>query len=129
MLPDTAIELINTVTYRPGWTLKAEDHTKRFADSVCVRVTYLAPETGRNNWPEYTETIQARASFAIQVHDCNDPVSLYRKVLDGLLSIEIHEARELFRVQPIGWAPFHPHTTDGMDVWGDPHGDLLFGLV
>jgi hypothetical protein len=94
-----------------------------------VKVTYPAPETGRDNWRNgYAEQIMARASFPIQIHDC-DAEALFRKVLEALLVIEVHEAREIFRVQPTGWAPFHPHQVDGMRRWGNPHADLSFGLV
>lgn len=128
MLPETAIELISTICYRPGWLLEATDYSNRFEAAICLKVTYPAPETGRDNWPEYTQMIQARASFPIQIHDC-DAQTLFRKVLDVLLEIEVHEAREIFRVHPTGWAPFHPHQVDGMQRWGNAHRDLAFGLV
>ena len=130
MLAATAIELIGTVCYRPGWTFEASDYTNRFESAICVKVTYPAPETGRDNWAlGYPEQIQARAAFPIQIHDCADAGALFRKVFDLIVEIEIHEAREIFRVKPTGWAPFHPHQVDGMNRWGNPKGDLAFGLV
>lgn len=128
MLPETAIELVSQIVYRPGWTFEASDYTNRFEAAICVKVTYPAPETARSNWPAYEKRIVARASFPLQVANC-DTTDLYRKIMDMLIVIEVHEAREIFRIQPTGWAPFHPHKLDGMERWGQPHADLAFGLV
>lgn len=129
MLTETAIRLVETVCYRPGWTLEATDYSNRFEGCICIKVSYPAPETGRENWANgYCEQIRARASFPIQIHDA-DTTTLYRRVLMALVEIEVHEAREIFRVSPTGWAPFHPHQIDGMRRWGQPERDLAFGLV
>lgn len=129
MLPATAIELVSQIIFRPGWKFEASDYTNRFESAICVRVTYPAPESSRHNFPDYPEQIEAHASFPIQVAEC-DAAALYRKILEHVIAvIDVHEARELFRIAPTGWAPFHPHQVDGMTRWGTPQADLAFGLV
>lgn len=128
---ETALELMANITYRPGWTFEASDYTNRFEGALCVKVVYPAPETGRANWANgYAEQINARAAFAIFFHDCRNAEELYRRIFCQIITvIELHEAREIFRIKPTGWAPFHPHTIDGMTRWGVPNEDLAFGLV
>lgn len=129
MLVETAIRLVEEISFRPGWTFTATEY-KRFESAICLTVSYPAPETGRDNWAKgYPEEIRVTPSFPIQIHDCADACAFYRKVMAIIGQIDEHEAREIFRIQPTGWAPFHPHQTDGMDRWGNPHEDLRFGLV
>lgn len=121
MRVDTAIALIDQLVYKPGYTLTAEDHTKRFEGTVKVTLHYEAPETGRENAADgYPEIINTYAVFPIAVADLTGPSAaacLYRRVLDAILEVEAHEAREALRVQPTLWAPFHPHQLDGIDLW------------
>lgn len=121
MRVETAIALIEQLVYKPGYHLSAVDHTKRFEGTVKVHLSYVAPETGRENAAKgYEEIIKTYAEFPIAVGDLSGPtanVCLYRRVLDAILEVEAHEAREALRVQPTLWAPFHPHQLDGIDVW------------
>lgn len=142
---DSAVTLINQLIYKPGWTFFAEPHTPRFEGAVQVHVTYPALDSGSNSNPEawqsgYTEEIEggARANFPILVGDADDAETVYRRLLNCVLEIEEHEAREFLRVQPTGWAPFHPHRIEGMRRWaGSPDRradqplchDLQFGLA
>jgi hypothetical protein len=118
---DSAIALINQIVYKPGYTLEAVDHTKRFEGTVKVTLRYVAPETGRDNAAQgYPEIISTYAEFPVAVGDLTGPaaaVCLYRRILDAILQVESHEAREALRVQPTLWSPFHPHTLDGIDQW------------
>lgn len=135
----TALRLIDNVVYKPGWKFTAEDHTKRFEGTIRVRVDYHAPETGRENAEQgYPEEIDTYAEFPIMVADITSDVCLYRRLLDAILRIEQHEAREALRVEPTFWAPFHPHAVGGMKAWAASHNlaqpaeleaDLSFGIV
>lgn len=142
MRVDTAIALIDQLVYKPGYTLTAEDHTKRFEGTVKVTLHYAAPETGRENAADgYQEIINTYAVFPIAVGDLTGPSAapcLYRRVLDAILEVEAHEAREALRVNPTLWAPFHPHQLDGIDLWSSTSGasqrpellrDFQFGIV
>jgi hypothetical protein len=121
MRVESAIALIESVVYKPGYHLSAVDHTNRFEGTVKVRLDYAAPETGRENAAHgYSETIVTYAEFPIAVGDLSGPdaaACLYRRVLDAILDVEAHEAREAFRVNPSLWAPFHPHALDGIKLW------------
>lgn len=132
MRVETAIALINDVIYRPGWQITATDARHRFEDAVRVEIHYPAQETSREEAlaPEgpYRNGNRPYAAFYIQVDGCDD-IALYRRLLDRILEIEQHEAREYLRVRPTGWAPFHPHQADGMRRWGDPERDLMFGAA
>lgn len=136
MLIDSAINLVNSLRYFPGWKFTATDHTKRFEGTILIRVEYLACETGRENAREgYPETINTYATFPVVVADCDD-VQLHAKILKALMKIYEHEAREALRVAPTYWAPFHPHNIDGMRRWNDCKivcddallNDLQFGI-
>jgi hypothetical protein len=134
---DSAIALINTLIYKPGWTFEAEDHTNRFEGSIKVKITYPAKDSVIANAPDYTKDIPggARAAFPLVVRDCDD-VDLYYQIAKVIMEIEAHEMREFLRVNPTKWAPFHPHQIDGMKRWANItedaasfKADLDFGIV
>ncbi|MER5698902.1 hypothetical protein ACWDBO_44890 [Streptomyces mirabilis] len=126
----SAVQLIQQLQYKPGWTLDAEDSTNRFEGTVKVRFVFPAyhseRELAEQGYPKMTEG--SWAEFRIVVSDCDD-TELYRRVLGKIMEIELHEAREFLRVLPTYWAPFHPHRVDGMKRWGDLEGDLSYGIA
>lgn len=130
----SAIDLISSLCYKPGWTFQAEDHTNRFEGSVKVTIHYPAQNSNRDQAAAgYPEEITTYATFALVVADC-DLESLVFQVLQAIVKIETHEAREFLRVSPTMWAPFHPHRVDGMKRWsartGEPMvSDLQFGVA
>jgi hypothetical protein len=136
MLIESAIRLIDMLVFFPGWTFTAEDHSKRFEGTICLTIQYEARETGRENAEQdYPEKINTYAKFPIMVGDINTPEELYRRVLQCIIDVQIHEAREALRVAPTYWAPFHPHALGGMQAWmttkDQPHyfsDDLKFGI-
>lgn len=134
----TAIELVNNLRIMPFWDLTATDHTNRFEGAICLKVEYPSYETSREMYREgYPEQNRPYASFPIVVRDLDD-IGLYRAIVAIIGEIQEHETREFLRVNPTGWAPFHPHQIDGMrrwekgsDEWRDTiqlRGDLHFGL-
>jgi hypothetical protein len=128
MRPVEAVNLVNAIIYKPGWTFTAEEHTNRFEGAIKVRIDYPARNTNQDQAPEYPEEIKTYASFPLVVADC-DHYSLLRRVLEVIFDIEMHEAREYFRTSPDMDAPFHPHTIAGMKRFGTMVDDLKFGIV
>lgn len=134
----TAIRLVDNLRIMPFWDLSASDHSHRFEGAICLKVTYPSYETSREMWAEgYPEPNRPYASFPIVVRDLDD-IGLYRAIVAIITEIQEHETREFLRVNPTGWAPFHPHQIDGMKRWRDGsaewadsvqlRGDLHFGL-
>lgn len=131
----SAIELVHNVIYKPGWTFTARDHTKRFESTIVVRVDYPARNSNRDQAAVgYPQEITTYAEFPLVVKDRTDE-DLYAALLDIIMSIEEHEAREFLRVRPTDWAPFHPHRATGMRRWAARKGntdllaDLQFGIA
>ncbi|MDN3059364.1 hypothetical protein PH213_33490 [Streptomyces sp. SRF1] len=126
----SAVQLINQLSYKPGWEITAEDYTKRFEGTVEVTFVFPAYHSERHlaeqGYPSHTDGSYAK--FAIMVSDCDD-IKLYRRVLEKIIEIETHEAREFLRVRPTYWAPFHPHRVDGMKRWGKVANDYTYGIV
>lgn len=130
---ETALTIINEqVIYVPGWTLQAEAFTNRFEAAVKVEVEYPAYATERQEVQAngaYTRPIVTGGKFPLYL-TCDSEVTLIRQLLDQIiLPIHTHEARESLRLKPTMWAPFHPHRTGGMERWGNPQADLMFGLA
>lgn len=138
MKVESAIELINQLVFWPGWKLTATDHRNRFEGAILVRVDYRAVETGATNARGgYEKEIDTYATFPVIAEVYDDVLHLYRVILDKLMEIQLHEAREAFRVLPTMWAPFHAHRIDGMKAWQTTTGvacepdlmsDLQFGI-
>lgn len=130
----SAISFVQQIIYKPGWRFDVIDHTSRFEGTIDVHITYPALDSGSNSNPDtwkdgYTTGIPggARAAYPIIVSD-TDEIGVLRRLLNAILDIEEHEAREFLRYPHNGWAPFHPHRIDGMTRWGTVDHDLKFGL-
>lgn len=131
----SALKLVNeSLVYKPEWKFTAEDHSNRFEGTITVRVDYPARNSNRDQAENgYPEEIMTYAVFPLVVVDC-DVESLTYKILESIIKIEAHEAREFLRVEPTMWAPYHPHRVDGMKRWsartGEPLvSDLQFGIA
>lgn len=129
MNTNSAIALIGQITFKPGWRFTATSLDDRFENCVRLRIEYPARLTNRGQAPQgYPIEVEPSAEFALLVGQC-DELSLLRQVFDCIMKVECHENREFYRIAPTWWAPFHPHRHDGMERWGDPHGDLTFGVA
>lgn len=130
----SALDLVHTVVYKPGWEFIATDHTSRFEGTITVKVVYPARNSNRDQADAgYPEEITTYATFPLVVADCDDE-SLYLQILQAIVKIETHEAREFLRIKPTNWAPFHPHRVDGMRRWHKMMSqplidDLQFGIA
>jgi len=134
----TAIRLISQLQYKPGWKFEPTDNTHRYENSVAVKITYPAVDSGRENaangYAGQEINGGARAAYPILLDRIDRDEDLYAELLRAIYDIEHHEAREFLRVSPTLWAPFHPHNTDGMERaerqgLGTLKEDLTFGLV
>jgi sugar phosphate isomerase/epimerase len=125
---ERAIQLINSLVYKPGWAFLASDHTNRFANTVKVRIEFDARNSNRECAPDYAEEIRTYANYAFNVAAA-DKFDIARQMLNCLIDIETHEAREFLRFRDSLDAPFHPHNLDGMRRWGNVQGDLQFGIA
>ena len=125
-----ALALVDTLIYKPGWTFRAEDHRNRFESTIKLRIDYPARNSDRDEARRgYPTPISTYAELPIIVGDCTEEQFL-RRIMEAILQIEEHEAREFFRVRPTYRAPFHPHRIDGMEAWGDNiKADLQFGVA
>lgn len=129
MLTQDGIRIIASLCYKPGWKFTATDATDRFATGIRLRIDYPAQNYNREEAPAYATEIMASASFLIQAGTCDCDTTLIRRVLDCIARIDQHEAREALRVHGTYDAPFHPHTVEGIALWGDPVNDITFGLA
>lgn len=128
---DTACTIINEqLVFFPDWTFEAEPFTNRFESAIRAKIQYPACATERAEAPlGYPRQIVTGGQFTLNLR-CDSIDTLMRQVLsDIILPIYCHEAREGLRLAPTFWAPFHPHRSEGMQRWGDPDGDLRFGLA
>lgn len=131
MFVSTALKLIEGLSYKPGWHFEASDYTKRFQDTIMLKCVFPAYESERGyayeGYPKYRT--DSWAQFPIMVGDINEDTELYRRVLEAIMKLEEHEAREFLRVTSTMWAPFHPHNTDGMKRWGNIAEDFRYGIA
>jgi len=135
MNQDVACELINSqLVYKPEWTLRAEDYTWRMQGAILLHVSFTAHSSDRNDAREgYQKVLEPlHNAFPIIVQDCTTEDELIFKVLQVIIALETHEAREFLRRKPTYDAPFHPHRIADMQRWalhtgGSVSDDLNFG--
>lgn len=138
MRVDTALALVNDgLALPPYWEVTAEDYTHRYEDTICLTVNITnARASERENQPDYATEVDggARAKFMVPVGDCEGVEDLVYRVIVAFVEDFTHEVREFVRLKHTGWAPFHPHQTDGIKRWSQAHGtdvlrDYKFGLA
>lgn len=131
-----ALNLVNGISYKPGWTFAAAAHP-RFDESIDLRIRYVVQNSDVRYAPDYTETMfpPATMDFFLSVHSCHSENDLYQMVFECLAQIERHEMREFFAVDGKKYRkPFHPHTVEGMSNWANQrpvveHEDYTLGLI
>lgn len=125
MKTQDVVELLSGLSYRPGWTFDAYapfDGDVVLFEAVCKTVDtsrdcaerdYDTPKT--LEWQEF-----------IHASSYEGREDLLSSVFSWLMAIEVHEAREFFRLKNEGYAaPFHPHRADGTDAWQRSFGAAL----
>lgn len=138
MRVDTALQIVNDdLVIYPGWDIRAEDHTRRFEDTICIHFNITdARMSERENAPRYEQVVKggARSTFPIYVGDINTPDELVGRIIDAQIENFTHEVREFTRFKSTGHAPFHPHQHTSIVRWSERTGrdarlDYLFGLA
>lgn len=129
-----AIDAVHEIVYKPGWTFEASDHTGRYYGTVKVDVAYSAPNSAQEDAPDgYPNLINPTASFTVCVDDLPDRDALWLRIFDDVIrEIEMHEAREFFRIRCENYrAPFHPHIPAGTAAYpgATRDGDVRFGIA
>lgn len=125
----SACRLIENLIYKPEWRFEPESFERRFEGTITVCIHYPAQKSEQDEAEKgYPTSMMTYAKFTMICAEC-DEISLYRQLLDIIMKVEAHEAREFLRVKPTYKAPFHPHTVDGMKAWGDVENDLKFGII
>lgn len=119
MEPKEAVDLINSMGFKPGWTVGARTWQERHQSSIILTVNFPAPDSSFP--PEYKIPVEGgvHGEYALLVGDCRTWDDLMRKVLTLMIEIETHEWREFLRLgaEHDHYAPFHPHTDAGMLRW------------
>ncbi len=137
MKVEQALTLINEgIVYRPGYKIVAEDNTARYGNAIKVGIYCPTVDSGtrdseewKQGYPTAVNAPGARAEFTLTVDDCAAEYDVLRKLLDLITRVEQHEAREFLRLRASGIAPFHPHTSTGIALWGTPELDFTYGLA
>jgi hypothetical protein len=111
-----AAELINGISYRPGW--KIEAHYLPGLPFVLVQAYVRTVNSNRElALKGYPEEIVLGPDTIIDAELYATPEDLYRRILDWIIGLEVHEAREFFRVGDDMDAPFHPHREECQRAW------------
>lgn len=116
MTPEHACELIDRITYKPGWTFDATPEP-RYQDTVSLTVSFTAPDTDVRYAPAYERTLPQTMTFYLHVAPCLTDLALWGLVLECVIHLELHEAREFFAVDERFSKPFHAHTSEGIVNW------------
>ncbi|MFF1469118.1 hypothetical protein [Streptomyces mirabilis] len=112
-----AIELIKGISYRPGWKITAEPMVPGLP-FVVVQAYIDTVNTNREQAIKgYPQKIVLGPDTVIDASLYATPEDLYRRILDWIIGLEVHEAREFFRVGTDMQAPFHPHREECERAW------------
>lgn len=110
------VRIVNEeLTFAPTWKVSAGvsfgDMMRE--DTLTLRVEYAAVETDVLPAINRPVNIDLDSTFHINPRWSKD--EFLRAVLNTLLIIHEHEAREMFKVNGVG--VFNPHRPDGIDAW------------
>lgn len=123
---EAACIILDRLIYKPDWKITAVPYNN-IQGALCITIHHPAVDSSKACLREgYPSTFEADRPFVIQVSDCTME-EFQRRILEKILEVETHEAREFFRDASTGDAPFHPHTPEGMRAWGDVERDLHYG--
>lgn len=116
---EKAIDVIEMLGYKPGWTFRA-----MASDAVQgVVVLYIeadVPDSSKHYAPDYRSTILACRTFYLDAESAQVPADIYRMVFECVCEMEMHETREFFGMLTAGgewFKPYHPHSIEGRRAW------------
>ncbi|MFF1676096.1 hypothetical protein ACFVYG_08695 [Streptomyces sp. NPDC058256] len=111
------VDLINEVSFRPGWEFDASVLADG-APYVIVKAFVETVNSDRDNALNgYPEEIVLGPEAIINADHYMGQGDLYAGMFQWLIELETHECREFFRVGKDKQAPFHPHRADGQRAW------------
>lgn len=116
-------ELLNSLSYRPGWTFgavpMAEWEAGYYRADLWLKMSCRTVNTDQNCAREgYPEEKTLDWEIPVEVSKFSDTDELLRAIFDMLMDVELHESREFFRVKSQDYAaPFHPHRPEGEALW------------
>ncbi|MEV7393934.1 hypothetical protein [Streptomyces sp. NPDC091215] len=112
-----AADLINQISFRPGWEFQAH----AMADGAPFVIIQAFVETVNSDRDQaligYPEQILLMPQALINADEYVADDDLYAAMFEWIIDLEIHECREFFRVGPDKDAPFHPHREQGERAW------------
>ncbi|WP_328869616.1 hypothetical protein OHT76_05560 [Streptomyces sp. NBC_00287] len=110
-------DLINGISFRPGWRFQA----RVMVDGAPCVIAQALVETVNSNRDQalkgYPEEILLSREVIIDADEFVTADELYAAMMQWVIHLEIHECREFFRVGPDMQAPFHPHRPEGQRAW------------
>lgn len=118
-------DLINQISFRPGWEFRA--HV--MVEGVPFVIVQALIETVNSDRDQalrgYPQKILLAPTVIIDAEDFVIADDVYAAMIQWIIDLEIHECREFFRVGPDKQAPFHPHRSEGQSAWGQIAADPI----
>lgn len=112
-----AVELINKISYRPEWEISAHLMAAGLPYVFVTARVHTVNSDRDQAIKGYPEKIILGPDTMIDAELYDTPDDLYGRILDWIIGLEIHEAREFLRVGDDMRAPFHPHRPEGQAAW------------
>ncbi|MFE5369229.1 hypothetical protein [Streptomyces mirabilis] len=112
-----AVDLINKISYRPGWEINAHLMIDGLPYVIVIAHVHTVNSDQDQAIKGYPEKIILAPDTMIDAGLYDTPEALYGRILDWIIGLEIHEAREFLRVGDDMRAPFHPHRPECQDAW------------
>lgn len=117
-----AMDLLKNIKYRPSWEFNfSTGFFAHVGDAVIVHCTMETLDT--SEYPAFENKVSLETNIFIPLTSSMTPAELYRAVFDGIMDIELHEAREFFRIFPSRSPLYSPHSDAGVAAYGS--GDVL----
>jgi hypothetical protein len=116
---NTCLALINGIHFMPGWTISGKFSSPRLP-YIQVTVTVETVNSNHDNAVQgYADKITIEPTVMCTPSDYTTPEELYFALFGWLMELQLHEAREFFRVGNELVAPFHPHRAEGNRAFND----------
>lgn len=128
MLAERCAETVNSLAYRPGWTIVAQVVPEEFRDSVGGDVIVMfdvdTVDTNRECARDgYSTPKHLEVPSVISSEIFDSPNEVYGMILAQIMDLEMHETREFLRVKSDDYAaPFHPHRAEGNKLFTEYFG-------
>ncbi|MFC4463983.1 hypothetical protein ACFPH6_05295 [Streptomyces xiangluensis] len=112
-----AADLINQISFRPGWEIRADVMVEGVPYVIVQALVETVNSDREQALKGYPERILLAPAAIIDADEYVIADDLYAAMMQWIIDVEIHECREFFRVGPDKDAPFHPHRSEGQSAW------------